>query len=117
MTVLDQIYAVLIYAWSEITNKAPAMGFLIATTVSSLRMITEGQFKVAEALLCGILASIVMGGGDYLQGVFLAITGLNIPTEVVTGIAAGAIGYAGSKPTMLFLKNRFIKEKGSETNE
>ena len=116
MNMLDQFYAVLIYVWSEVQSKAPMMGFLIATTVALLRSITERNFKIAEVLLCGVLAAIACTSGEFLSAFVMAVTGMNINPNVVGGFVSGVIGYAGSKNTMLFIKNRFIKEKNDDSN-
>lgn len=110
MNIIDQFYAVLVYAWSEVHTKAPVMGFLIASTVALLRSISDRNFKLTEVLLCGVLAAIACTSGEYLTDIVTAVTGMSISPDVVGGFVSGVIGYAGSKNTMTFIKNRFIKE-------
>lgn len=117
MNIVDQVYMVLIYIWSVINDKAPVMGFFIAVTVASLRLTTERQFKVTEVLLCGVLAAILCTGGELLSSMALVVTGLVIPANVIGGFTAGVVGYAGSKSTMYFLKQRFIKEGKDGTDK
>ena len=109
MTYVDQFYAVLVYLWTELHNKAPIMGFLIAATVASLQGVINRNFKVAEVLLCGVLASVACTAGTLLSALVLTTTGLVIPPDVVGGFVAGTIGFAGSKATFAYLKHKFIK--------
>lgn len=121
MTYVDQFYAVLVYLWTELHNKAPVMGFMIAATVASLQGVINRNFRVAEVLLCGVLASVACTAGTLLSSIVLTVTGLVIPPDVVGGFAAGTIGFAGSKATFAYLKHRFIKEssngKSKETKD
>lgn len=117
---VDQFYAVLIYVWTVIQEKAPIMGAIIAFTVASLRMILEKNYRFAEGLLCAVFAAIACTGSELLSAIVLGITGLHIPADVVGGFAAGGVGYAGSKATVAFIKHRFklnTKENTDDPNK
>jgi hypothetical protein len=116
LNIIDQFYAVLVYVWSEVHTKAPIMGFLIASTVATLRSISDRNFKLTEVLLCGVLAAIGCTSGEFLSSIVMGITGLVVNPDVVGGFVAGVIGYAGSKNTMTFIRNKFVKEDTKEVD-
>lgn len=114
---VDQFYAVLVYVWAVVQEKAPIMGAIIAFTVASLRMILEKNYRFAEGLLCAVFAAIACTGGEVLSTVILSATGLHIPANIVGGFAAGGIGYAGSKATVAFIKHRFKLNTEESTDD
>lgn len=114
---VDQFYAVLVYVWAVVQEKAPIMGAVIAFTVASLRMVLEKNYRFAEGLLCAVFAAIACTGGEVLSAIVLSTTGLHIPANIVGGFAAGGIGYAGSKTTVAFIKHKFKLDTKGSTND
>lgn len=114
---VDQFYAVLIYVWAVVQEKAPVMGAIIAFTVASLRMVLEKNYRFAEGLLCAVFAAIACTGGEVLSAIVLSATGVHIPANIVGGFAAGCIGYAGSKATVVFIKHRLKLNTEENTND
>lgn len=108
---IDQVYAALIYVWSEydhlsITIKSAIAGFFIAFVVSILKTHDNGDTRWGESTLCGIFAGLTITG----------LTLMGIPLGFA-GIIAGIIGYKGTKSTVRYLHNRILGEDTDGTDK
>ena len=110
MNYIDQVYAALIYVWTEydhlsVTVKYAIAGFLVAFTVSILKTKEAGAVRWIESTLCGIFAGLTITG----------LTLLGVPIGL-SGIVAGIIGYNGTKKTVAYLHHRILGEPKDEIN-
>lgn len=117
MSIVDWIYACLIYVWSEL-DKASLGAGITAFIVAVLRMRKYGKVVWGEALLCGVFASIAITGATFV------IMVLGIPADgwvnsLATGganVVAGFIGWYGTDKTINFAESKFKGEQREEVN-
>jgi len=117
MTNIDQIYAGLVYLWTQL-DKTIVGAAITAFVVACLRMKKHGNFQWVEALLCGIFAALSLFGLSFLG----SITGITVPNELTLGAAqiiSGAIGWYGTERYVRFLETKagyIDKEVDNDSN-
>lgn len=108
---LDQVYAALIYLWSELDKSAFTAG-VIAIVVALLRMRKRGKILWSEALLCGVFATIAIVGVQFLlQIIGIPSDGwLSSITNGGSTIIGAAIGWYGTDKTVSFIEDKVTGE-------
>lgn len=97
---LDLLQVLLLYMWSNL-QRGEVAAFILAFTVSSLRMYQVKAYNVAESVLCGVLAGIAVTSLTFLS----TAMGMSLPIEAHNFIA-GAIGWYGTARTVRFVEQR-----------
>lgn len=115
MSIVDWVYACLIYVWSELDKVALGAG-LTAVVVAVLRMRKYGKVVWSEALLCGVFATIAITGATFL------IALLGIPPDgwvyaLANGgstVLAGFIGWYGTERTVGYVESKVKGDKDGQ---
>ena len=100
MNIVDQVYMLLIYVWSEVDKMVIGMG-LTAYIVAVLK----GERRHREALLCGVFAMIA-GTALTLIATFLGMQPDNFMVSGGGSLVAGAIGWYGTDRTVSKIEDK-----------
>lgn len=112
MNIVDQVYMLLIYVWSEVDKVAMSAG-LTAFVVAVLRMRKHGKVIISEALLCGVFACIAITAITFI-GMMLGVPPDNIIAQGGGSLIAGAIGWYGTERTVGYVEDKMGGSKDVE---
>lgn len=123
-SITDQVWMGLVYVWTQI-DKVILGAAATAFVVASLRMHKNGNYRLVEALLCGIMCYITLIGFEVIAPALIGMLhGMGItvafPAAVSTGLAqvtAGVIGWYGVDRTVAFLESKLSGGKPNDTDQ